>query len=381
MIKLVESYSKEVAKEFVLKRLGLTPDTNGKSRDDVLSVVRSTGGLQYGGHMLELFSRFKAFKIKWFDHWYESYALIEGHVLRGALRVVTSDEYPYYFMATRSVARRRKYQNCPLSLSNVHLVALDFIHENGPFTPLEFRKQFGHTYAQHKRIARRLLYDLYNCGKVARMGRKNQKPLFHSIEKLPYKLDVSKITEEEAKKWLLMKCLSMYGPFTLKDIAHWVGWNLTETEDILNTLLKEQKTVNIKIEGDAAVHYARNEDLPFLNSLVNNLPNYSFTRILFNDDSLLLGYYRKLKDYFGYDWTYPQFSKGVVWCAAILLGRNLIGEAVVDMYAESKFLEVKKLVLRKELVSSETLASMKDEFTKIAKFQNKTLKMVNPQMT
>jgi len=87
---LVDAYSREVAKEFALQRLRLTPYTLGKSREDVPSVVRATGGLQYGGHKTELFSRFEDFKSEWFGYWYEHHVLIEGHVLRAALRIINA---------------------------------------------------------------------------------------------------------------------------------------------------------------------------------------------------------------------------------------------------------------------------------------------------
>jgi len=67
---LVETYSKEVVKEFVLQRLRLAPYALGRSKEDVPSVVRAIGGLQYGGHKIELFNRFGNFKPEWFDYWY-----------------------------------------------------------------------------------------------------------------------------------------------------------------------------------------------------------------------------------------------------------------------------------------------------------------------
>jgi len=373
---LAETYSKEVVKEFALQRLRLTPSTLGKNKDDVPSVVRSIGGLQHGGHEIELFNRFENFEPEWFDYWYENYALIEGHVLRGALRIINVDEYSYYFMATRSVARRRAaYHKCPLSLNDNHFVAFNFMDEHGPFTPSEFRETFGTRYPQFKDIARKLLYELYDYGKIARMGRKNQKPLYHTIGELPYKLDMSQINEEEAKKWLFLKCLSIYGPFTIEDVAHWVGWNLTETKETLEALLEEKKVMSVKVEETREPHFVRREDLDSLSSLRDDLPEHTLIRILFNDDALLLGYYRKLEEYFGYHWEYPQFGEGIVWRAAILHGRQLIGEATVDMYAKSRFFKVKKLILRREFATSETLSQVENEFARHADFQNKTLEM------
>jgi uncharacterized protein YcaQ len=376
---LVETYSKEVVKEFALQRLRLTPYTLGKSKEDVPSVVRAIGGLQHGGHKIELFNRFESFEPEWFDYWYENRALIEGHVLRGALRIVNADDYPCYFKATRSVARRRTYHKCPPSLSESHLIAFNFTDKHGPFTLSEFKKLFGAKYAELKGAAKKLLYDLYNYGTVARMGRRKQRPLYHVIGKLPYKLDMSQVGEEEAKEWLFLKCLSTYGPFTLKDIAHWVGWKIVETKEIRDALLAKKKVISVNVEGDGDPHYTKVENLPLLDSLKNDLPEHSFIRILFNDDALLLGYYRRLKDYFGYHWRYPQLSEGIVWRAAILHGRHLIGEAIVDMYAKSQFFKVKRLTLHEEFATSEVLARIKDEFMRHAEFQNKTLEMVNPK--
>lgn len=273
------------------------------------------------------------------------------------------------------------YHRCPLSLNNNQQLALGFIDENGPLTPSGFKTLFGTEYPQLKNMARKLLYDLYNYGKIARMGRRGQKPLYHVVGKVPYELDMSQISEEEAKEWLFLKCLSTYGPLTLKDVAHWVGWNITETTEILNALLGERKVKSVNIAGDPDTHYVRVEDTSLLNSLVRDLPVHSFIRILFNDDALLLGYYRRLKDYLGYRWRYPQLSEGIVWRAAILCGRQLIGEAVADIYAKSQFFKVKRLTLRKEFASPEILSRIEDEFMRHAEFQNKTLETISPKLT
>ncbi len=376
---LCEAYSKEAVKEFVLRRLRLTPSTLGRKMEDVPSVVRSIGGLQHGGHEIELLNRFEGYRSEWFDHWYRNYTLIEGHVLRGALRIVTADEYPYFFKATRSVARRRRYQNCPASLRGDHELALEVVDEHGPLTHSEFKELFRGRYPQKSR-AGRLLQDLYNYGKVARMGRKKQKPLYHTIGKLPYRLDVTPITEEDAKKWLLMRSLSIYGPLTAKDIAHWVGWNLNEAREILKDPLEIGEIVKVRIEGDRETNYMRADDVPLLNSLVEDLPENSFVRVLFNDDSLLLGYYPRLGSYFGYPWRYPQLSEGVSWRAAVLRGREIIGDAVVEMYARFRELRLRSFNVRREFATPGVLSGVEEEFSRHAAFQGKSLVMIGPEL-
>ena len=377
---MAEFCSKEEVKEFVIQRLHLTPETLGKTRNDVLSIVSDIGGLQYGGHKIELFNRFENFKPEWFDHWYENHAIIEGHVLRGALRIVNADEYPFYFKATRTVSRKRRYQKCPVSLGSGHRKALGFIEKHGPFSPSEFGILFVGKHPQLKGKGKSLLYDLYNYGKIVRVGRSRNKPLYHSLGRLPYRLDIEQTSEEEAKKWLFLKSLNTYGPFTLDDIAHWVGWTLTETKEISEILLREDKIVNIAVEDERKPHYLRVEDLPFLRSLRNNLPHHSFIKILFNDDAFLLGYYKRLRDFFGYDWRYPHFREGVVWRAAILCGRQLVGEAIVDMYAKDSFFNVRSLLLRKGFASREILCRTENEFGRHAVFQSKTLRMCKPRV-
>jgi hypothetical protein len=375
-----DAYSKEVVKEFVLQRLRLTPSTLGRTMEDVPEIVRATGGLQHGGHLIELFNRFEDFRPEWFDHWYHNNELVEGHVLRGALRIINADEYSYYFRATRSVARRRRYQNCPAELHEGHLLAIPLVEEHGPLTLQEFREQFEEKYPLYKDRARRILADLYNHGEVARTGRKGQKPLFHSVKRLTHLSDMLAVGEEEAREWLLLKCLSIYGPLTPRDVAHWVGWNITETTDILRRLLETEAVLRVKIEHDERDHYICSRDLKLLDSLRDDLPEPEFIRILFNDDSLLLGYYLRLEDYFGYPWRYPQFSEGIVWRAGILYGRELAGDAVVEMFSGSKLFSVKRLTLRKEIVEKGIIPRIRDEFHRHTAFHGKSLQMARAEV-
>lgn len=373
-------YSKDVAKEFALQRLRLTPATLGKSRDDLPAVVSSIGGLQDGGHKIELLNRFENFRARWFDYWYENHTLIAGHVLRGALRIVNVDEYPYYFKATRKVARRRAaYHRCPRNLTAAHFEALKAVSKYGPFTPSEFDDFLGAKHSLPKGRAKALLYELYNYGRVARIGKRRNRPLYYVLEKLPYELDMQ-ISENDAEKWLFLKCLSIYGPFRLEDIAHWVGWTLNETRRISKILLHEKAITGVRVEGLQETCFVRTDDLSVLDSLAVNLPEHSFIRILFNDDALLLGYYKRLESDFGYDWRYPQFSEGIVWRAAILYGKQIIGEATLDMHVKSPNFVVKSLTLLEKAATSEITSKIQEELQKHSNFHDKTLEMTEPTL-
>ena len=110
------------------------------------------------------------------------------------------------------------------------------------------------------------------------------------------------------------------------------------------------------------------------------IPHYSFIIILFNDDGLLVGYYGRLGEFFGYRWRYLQLSEGIVWRAAILHGRQIVGGGIVDMHVKDTFLKIRKLLLRKEFVDAEMLYKMGRELNRDAVFQNKTLQMSKPKL-
>jgi len=144
--------------------------------------------------------------------------------------------------------------------------------------------------------------------------------------------------------------------------------------------LHEKTIIGVSVEGQRKVCFIGTEDLAQLDSLVGDLPERSLIRILFNDDALLLGYYRRLESDFGYNWKYPQFSEGIVWRAAVLCGRQIIGEATVDMYAKSPDFVVKNLTLLRKSATSNTLSEIQEELQKHSAFHNRTLVTTKPKL-
>jgi hypothetical protein len=56
----------------------------------------------------------------------------------------------------------------------------------------------------------------------------------------------------------------------------------------------------------------------------------------------------------------------------------MAGEAIVEMYAQSPVLKVKKLLIRKQFTTSKALSKIEYEFSRHADFQSKALEIVAP---
>jgi len=109
----VESISLPEAQFLVLRRQRLVPSTQGRSKEDVVDVVKSLCGVQYDplpviaqAHYITLWNRVQGFKENWLDSLlYEERKLIEFMLMRQTLNIVPTEELPYYYQGTRSVVR------------------------------------------------------------------------------------------------------------------------------------------------------------------------------------------------------------------------------------------------------------------------------------
>ena len=368
-------FSREEVRRFVLQRLHLTPEKLGKGKNDILPIVRDIGGLQEGWHFYEMLARMKTFQRSWLIDLLQRGKLIYGHVLRKALRIVPTDEYPLFFKATRSIMRKKAaYYKCPEELTNSHRKALAVIERHQPISPSDFSKVFLEAYPELKREAKRLFYELYNFGEIIRIGIRQGRPKYGLTHTFFPEMKIEEVSEEEAREWLVSKCLKVYGPFCAHDIAHWVGWTVKETRNILNSLHDREEVIKVEVEGRTHVQWLLAEDLESISSLGSSPPErHEFVRVLFNDDALLLGYYRRLEHTFGFKWRYPQFSKGEYLRPAILFCNEIIGELTLQLYSSSPKITAEKLVIRKEFAEKRVFEMVIKELERIASFSEKEL--------
>ena len=368
------SFSREEARKFVLERLHLTPEKLGEGKKDTLSIVRDIGGLQDGWHFYEMFARMKAFQRGWLIDLLQRGKLVYGHVLRKALRIVSADEYPFFFKATRSIMRKKAaYYACPERLTSSHRKALALIERHQPITPSGFSKVFSDAHPELKKEARRLFYELYNFGEIIRVGFRRGRPRYGLTRTFFSEMKIEEVPEEKAREWLASKCLKVYGPFCAHDIAHWVGWTVKETRNILNSLHEKGEVIKVEVEGRTHIQWLLSEDLESLSSIETSPEEPGLVRILFNDDALLLGYYKRLERTFGFRWIYPQLSKGEYLRPAILFSNEVIGELTLQLYSSSPKMIAEKLVIRKEFAEESVVEKVIKELERISIFAGKEL--------
>jgi len=361
-------------RRIVLVRQHLAPVSRGKSSRDIVRVIQDIGGLQHGWHLFELWNRFHQLRSQWFDEAYEAGLICEGHVLRTALRFVTCTDLPYYFQATRCVARRRStYGTYPKQVTPAHHQVLDLLRRLGPLPSTGVREAIAEINPNLAGTSIRLLYELYNRGDVMRYGRVNGKPVYGVTELRQPPMKLTSIPEGEAQEWLFLKGLEAYGPLSVRDVAHWAGWTVGIARKTLARLAAKELVLPGRLTVSDDPVWARAEDIDHLEDYAGRCDVEPFVCMLFNDDALLLGVYHRLASLFGYPWVYPQFSRGEFLRPAILVGTELAGELDLDLRAKSPTLVVKWLKLRRKYQSPTIRRLIRERLEELAAFTDKQL--------
>jgi len=131
--------------------------------------------------------------------------------------------------------------------------------------------------------------------------------------------------------------------------------------------------IKVVVEGRAHTQWLLSEDLESLSSIETSPEEPGLVRILFNDDVLLLGYYKRLERTFGFRWRYPQLSKGEYLRPAILFSNEIIGELTLQLYSSSPKMIAEKLVIRKEFAEESVVEKVIKELERISIFAGKEL--------
>ena len=91
------------------------------------------------------------------------------------------------------------------------------------------------------------------------------------------------------------KYLSVYGPSTAAELAHWAGWTITRGKEVLSELGEEGKITKINISNTLRFMLSGTEFPP--------KEKYPYVRLLHNDDEIHLAWSGRCKELFKFHLT------------------------------------------------------------------------------
>jgi uncharacterized protein YcaQ len=344
----VQSISLSTARNLVLRKQRLAPSTQGKSKEDMVDVVKSLCGIQYDplpviaqAHYVTLWNRVRGFTEDWLDSLlYEERRLIEFMLMRQTLNIVPTEELPYYYQGTRGVIRAGWIQRViDKKEDDTSREILQKVKEKCEVSPKDF----------HYAALRPLFYSGETF--IVRRGK--------GIFRMPYyrlfsdhfpNLKLESVDEEAARRCLLLKTLSAYGISPSRHIAYWIGYKVRETEEILQELEKEGVITKVKIKGLRSFHWVKVEDL---DKLETEAGEEDFVALLTLMDNLTRD--RKwLRQLFNYTFEVEYFQKkGMKWHVNILYNNEFLGFINPKIDRPRKLFIIKDIVLKRRLENKE----------------------------
>ncbi len=307
------SITYETLSSLILAHQFLTPSTQKSGKKDVIEIIKSVGGLQWGAEDMSLLSRLQHFEMNWIDEAIEKKELIEVHVLRGGLRIITPEDYPYLFAATREAIERLSDRRLvPLKkMTDDHEKILYLLKREGPLTRKEIKLKIALPRSDF------LVNELLVEGKIIRAGRKKNLVLIDTLENWLPGMDLENVDLGASRLKMGEKFLTIYGPSTASELAHWAGWSLTRGREVLSHLMEKGLITEVTLEGSprfmgSGTQFPPRDTIPYL-------------RLLHNDDEVHLACSGRCTELFGFDWKY-RFST----TAAVLQNNRIVGEIEIS---------------------------------------------------
>jgi uncharacterized protein YcaQ len=363
------------ARNLVLRKQRLTPSTRGKSKEDVVDIIKGLCGIQYDplpviaqAQYITLWNRVRGFREDWLDSLlYEERRLIEFMLMRQTLNIVPTEELPYYYQGTRSVIRAGWVQSVIDKKEDAISKILAKVKEKGEVSPKDF------PYAA--------LRPLFYSGEtfIARRGKGVFRMPYYSLFSDHFQnLKLGSVDEETARRYLMLKTLSAYGVSPSRHIAYWIGYKVRETEEILNKLEKEGVITKVKIEGLRRLHWITVEDL---DKLETDAGEEEFMALLTLMDNLVRD--RKwLQRLFNYTFEVEYFQKkGMKWHVNILQNNEFLGFINPKIDRPRKLFIIKDIVLKRKL-ENEEWERVLERVEELAGFHNaEAIKVARTQST
>jgi len=241
-----------------MRRHHLAPETKGRDKQDIITILRDVGGLSW---MAPLYHRMACWKREWLSElqWQDK-RIVEGRFFGGALQYVPTEELPIYYQALTP----------KLELTSNDQLVLDFIEAHGPVTKGEITAGVNLS----KKAVKEALHRLDLSLKIVRAGwaetRSWGQPLWEAFERwAPEEIDLEAITPERAKEELVLKFLNVNGVLTTAQLAALFkgNFNPRELREMLAGLEEQGLVVSGEfVEGLFEEQYATPDGLASLES-------------------------------------------------------------------------------------------------------------------
>jgi hypothetical protein len=223
------------------------------------------------------------------------------------IHIIPTDHVAEYYQATKRVGGRQSFQLTP-----VHKKIVKTLDEKGPLTAQELAGYIGEL---NKRV--RTPYGDMSIGQLRlreltqstmlvpvkpREDWKSNLHTYTSFKTWLAAVDLQAVSVQEAKKSVISRYLSGYGPAAIEDIAWWIGIAKREVKEIFEELGDD--VAQIAIRGLEGYFYVPKADLKRLEKfsrrkdIVHLLPKF---------DPYIMGYKNRQR------LISPKFEKKVYW--------------------------------------------------------------------
>lgn len=289
---MVELPNQRTLQHFLLHKQHLAADTTSKKKK-VVNIVKDICALHAQvptSPYISLWNRMNNFQIKDLeDSLYQQRSLVKIWCMRGTLHIIPTENLSEYYQSTKKIGAKKHFH-----FNQYHQKIVDVLSKNESLTVKEIRSQI----IQQKKNepGQNLIKD--NPGIIREMCHKallvptkpkgQWKSNLHTYNLLKQWLPTVKldmVDELEAKKKIIMRYISVFGPVQLEDISWWLGSPKREVQDIL-PLIRDKIEV-VRLSQMKGIFFIDRSDLDCLREFSNDRPSI---HLLPRFDPYIMGY-------------------------------------------------------------------------------------------
>ncbi|MCL2663868.1 MAG: winged helix DNA-binding domain-containing protein [Oscillospiraceae bacterium] len=357
--------TKEQARRFILLKQGLIGDYRFIGKQGVLEYIRQTGCIQFDpvdvcgkNPELVLQSRVKGFKKSMlFELLYKDRELVD--CFDKQLAIIPTPDWPY-FERYRQISRDNldKYPEIHVLMEN----AKSFINENGVCSSSELPDEYSGEsnwfsaihWSAGKNKARAVLEQLYTEGELIIHHKKGTRKYYDLAAKHipadilaapdPLPVDIDHI------KWRMLRRIGAVGLLWNRPSDAWLGiWGFSTAvrQECFDALIKENKVIEVIVEGINSPLYCRFCDEQLLNTAMQNQKIKKRCELLAPLDCFIWD--RKLiKALFDFDYAWeiyysPDKRKYGHYVLPMIYGDTFAGRLEATVDRKAKMLLVKNI--------------------------------------